>query len=79
MYRVDHHHTARRQPPLGIGAKTMEQITATTDRINARLRMLKSQVDGITLGITREPTLSDLDRVQALLDRAIDEVASIFE
>ena len=60
----------------------MEQITAgeaATNRIHARMRLLKSQVDGITLGITREPTLSDLDRVQALLDRAIDEVASIFE
>ena len=60
----------------------MEQITAgeaATNRIHARMRLLKSQVEGITLGITREPTLSDLDRVQALLDRAIDGVASIFE
>jgi len=63
----------------------MEQITAgeaATNRIHARMRLLKSQVEGITLGITcdsKEPTLETLDRVQALIDRAIDAMANIFE
>jgi len=51
---------------------------AMVERINARLRTLISQVGGITLGIDREPTLNDLDRVLAVLEntaRIIGDIA----
>jgi hypothetical protein len=52
---------------------------AATERINARMRLLTSQVSGITLGITREPTLETLNSVQALIDRAIDGISKMFD